>query len=87
MKDLFLTTITKPPEVIVNKFSVSVSVSFFLFSCSKGQAVRACYLDTIQMTLVSVFMEPLDHLTTSLKYLSLLLIFSYLLSIKVHTDR
>ena len=40
MKELFSTTITKPPEVIVNKFFfVSVSVSFFFFSCSKGQAV------------------------------------------------
>ena len=31
-------------------FSVSVSVSFFMFSCSKGHSVRA-YLDTIWMTL------------------------------------
>ena len=46
---ILLTTITKPPKVIVNKFSVSVS--FFLFPYSKGQAVRA-YLDTIFMTLV-----------------------------------
>ena len=42
-KKLFVTTITKPPEVIVYKFFVSVSVSF---SCSKGQEVRA-YLDII----------------------------------------
>ena len=34
-------------------FSVSVSVSFFLFSCSKGQVVRA-YLYTIKMTLVKL---------------------------------
>ena len=33
MKELFLTPITKPPEV-----------SFFLFPCNKGQVVRA-YLD------------------------------------------
>ena len=46
MKELFLTIIMKPPEVIVNIFSVSVSVSFFFFPCSKGQVVRA-YLDTI----------------------------------------
>jgi hypothetical protein len=43
IKELFLTTITEPPEVIVNKF--------FLLPCSKGQVVRA-YLDTIQMTLL-----------------------------------
>ena len=46
-KELFLTAITKPPEVIVN---VSVSVSFFVFPCSKGHFVRA-YLDTIKITL------------------------------------
>ena len=51
MKELFLTAIMKPPEVILNIFSVSVPVSFFLFLCSKGQVVGA-YLDTsIQMTL------------------------------------
>ena len=44
MKKLFLTTITQPPEVIVNKFFVSVS--FFFFPFSKGQVVRA-YQDTI----------------------------------------
>ena len=43
MKELFL-TIMKPPEVKSNKFSVSVS--FFLFPCSKEHVVRA-YLDTI----------------------------------------
>ena len=32
---------------------MSVSVSFLLFPCSKGQAVRA-YLDTIQMTLLEI---------------------------------
>ena len=46
MKVLVLATNTKPPEVIVNKFSMSVSISFFLFLCSKGQVVRA-YLETI----------------------------------------
>ena len=46
MKELFLSTIRKPPEVLLNKIFVSVSVSFFLFPCSKGQAVRA-YLNTI----------------------------------------
>ena len=51
MKELFLTTITQPPEVLLNTFfSVFVSVSFFIFTCSKGHSVRA-YLDTIQMTL------------------------------------
>ena len=45
MKELFVTTIPKPPEVIVNKF-FCVDVSFFLFSCSKGQAVGV-YVDTI----------------------------------------
>ena len=44
MKELFLTKITKPPEVIVNKFLFLCVCSFFLFPCSKGQAVRA-YLD------------------------------------------
>ena len=46
--------ITKPSEVIVNKKSISVSVfvvSFFLFPCSKRQAVRA-HLNIIQMTLL-----------------------------------
>ena len=43
MKNLFLTAITKPPEI---HFSVSVSVSFFVFPCSKGHLIRA-YLDTI----------------------------------------
>ena len=39
---VIFTTIKKPPEVIIKiGFSVSVSVSFFLFSCSKGQVVRA----------------------------------------------
>ena len=52
MKELFDATSTKPPEVILNKFSESVSVSFFLFPCSKEQAVRV-YLDTIQMNLVT----------------------------------
>ena len=47
MKELFLTTITKPPEVIVNKF---FCLYVCLFSCSRDQVVRA-YLDTIQMTL------------------------------------
>ena len=50
MKELSPTTIMKPSEVIINIFSVSVSVSFFLFPCSKGQVVRT-YLDTILMTL------------------------------------
>ena len=40
MKELFLNTIImKPPEVIVNIFSVSMSVSFLFFPCSKGQSV------------------------------------------------
>ena len=42
MKELFLSTITKPSEVRVVKFSVPVS--FCLFPCSKG------HRDTIQMT-------------------------------------
>ena len=44
MKELFLTTITKPPEVIVNKF---FCLCFFLFPCNKGQTVRAYLIDTI----------------------------------------
>ena len=47
MKELFLTIIMKPPEVIVNIFSVSVSVSFFFFPSSKEQMVRAYLVDTI----------------------------------------
>ena len=39
MKELFLNTITKPPEV--NKFFCLCVCFFFLFLCSKGQAVRA----------------------------------------------
>ena len=54
MKELFLITITKPLESAVNKFSVSVS--FFLFPCSKEEAVRA-YLDTIKMLLVIRFFD------------------------------
>ena len=42
MKELFLTTITKPTEVIVNKFFYLCVC--FLFPCSKGQAVRAYLL-------------------------------------------
>ena len=53
MKELFLSKVTKPPENIVKSFSVSVSFSFFLFPCSKGQAVRV-YLNIIQMTLVLI---------------------------------
>ena len=51
MKELFLTAITQPPEVLVYTFVCFVSVSFFMFPCSKGHSVRA-YLDTIWMTLV-----------------------------------
>ena len=51
MKELFVNTIMKPPEVIVKEFYVSASVSLFWFPCSKGQVVRA-YLDTIQMALL-----------------------------------
>ena len=40
MKELFLTSITKPTEVTVEKFSFFVSVSFFLFPGIKGQAVK-----------------------------------------------
>ena len=43
MKDLFLTTMRRPPKVIVNIFSVSLSVSFFLLPCSKGQAYLYIY--------------------------------------------
>ena len=43
---VIFSTITKPPEVIVYGFSVSVSVSFLFFSHNKGQEVRA-YLDII----------------------------------------
>ena len=46
MKKLFFTTIMKPPEIIVNKFFCLCF--FFLFACSKVQAVKAdTYLDTI----------------------------------------
>ena len=39
-KELFLTVITKPPEVIAIHFSLSMSVSFFVFTCIKGHLVR-----------------------------------------------
>ena len=39
MKKLFFTTIMKPPEIIVNKFFCLCF--FFLFACSKVQAVKA----------------------------------------------
>ena len=42
------TEITKPHEIIVNTFFVSVSVSFCMFSCSKGHLIRA-YLGSIKM--------------------------------------
>ena len=45
MKDLFLTAIPKPPEKS-EQIHFLVSVSFFVFPCSKGHSVRA-YLDTI----------------------------------------
>ena len=37
-------------------FSISLSVSFCMFLCSKGHFIRA-YLDTIQMTLVQMIWE------------------------------
>ena len=37
--------ITQPPEVLYIHLSVSVSVSFFMFPCSKGHLARA-YLDS-----------------------------------------
>ena len=46
MKELFLITITKPPEVLLINVPISVSVSFSVFPSSKGQVVKA-YLDTI----------------------------------------
>ena len=50
IKRLFVIEIMQPADVLVNTFSVSVSLPFFMFPCSKGQSVRA-YLDTIWMTL------------------------------------
>ena len=47
MKKLFLTTIPKPPEIIVNKFFFSVSVSFFLFLCSKGHLISKADLRAV----------------------------------------
>ena len=42
------TTITKSPEVIINKFSVSVSVPFLLFPCSiRGKWLEPTYQDII----------------------------------------
>ena len=49
MNELFLTTITKPLEVIVNKFSVSFYVSFFLFPCSKVENIIKNSLDLIPL--------------------------------------
>ena len=43
--------IMKIPEILQIHLSVFMSVSFFMFPCSKGHSVRA-YLDTISMTLV-----------------------------------
>ena len=54
MNELFLTTITKPLEVIVNKFSVSVYVSFFLFPCSKVENIIKNSLDLIPLPSPSV---------------------------------
>ena len=46
-KELFCTAgIPKPHEIITYFFSVSLSVSFCMFPCSKGHFIRA-YLDTI----------------------------------------
>ena len=42
----FFTGITKPRKIIENTTSLSVPVSFCMFSCSKGLLVRA-YLGTI----------------------------------------
>ena len=53
MKELSLTAITQPLEVLVNTFICFVSVSFFMLSCSKGYSVTA-YLDTIKVTLVFI---------------------------------
>ena len=58
-----------------------------IFLQLNNQANQKMIILYVNLKPVSVFMEPLNHLTTSLKYLSLLLIFSYLLSIIVHTDR
>ena len=45
MKKLFLTTIPKPPEIVVNKFFFSVS--FFLFLCSKGHLISKADLRAV----------------------------------------
>ena len=63
MKDVFLTTIRKPSEVLVNKFFfVSVSVSFFFFPCSKGQAVRA-YLPRYYLNDLCLNLSKIDQIS------------------------
>ena len=58
MKELILNTIMKLAEVIVNKFFFFFFCVcfFFLFPCSKGQAVRA-YLDYNNLINKKVFSE------------------------------
>ena len=51
MQELFLTAITQAPQILVSTLVYLLSVSFFVFSCSKGHSVKV-YLDTIQMALV-----------------------------------
>ena len=46
ISELYCAGITKPHEIIVNIFSVSVAVSFSMLPYSKGHLIRA-YLDTI----------------------------------------
>ena len=41
IKEFFLTAITKPPELTVNKFFVPVSVSIFLFPCKSRAIVQS----------------------------------------------
>ena len=48
-----ISSIIRPPKVIVNKFSVSVSVSFFSLLCIKGQVIRV-FLDATHMTLLKI---------------------------------
>ena len=44
----------EPPEIITCFFSVSLSVSFCMFPCSKCYFIRA-YLDTIWMSLLTTY--------------------------------
>ena len=57
MKELFLTTITKPPEVILNKFFCLSVYFLFLVSCFCAVKWLEPTYDTIQMTLMWTFMN------------------------------